>query len=231
MSFEGPKFEQNSDNDTLTVKEAFDGVRGAMKESAGKLAFDCADRIVAAEAGFPIKSGDVKKERMDRLKDDCKDALKSYSGKDVEELLKDTKEYKIPEFSNLVRKDQAGKALVHMESIDKYKLALVLVPLGPDGMRDFRQAKKLEISVGASGRVHIDTDLKLPCEQFSYDLEKFIIATIAENRDQDRKEFSIQPYPHTDKDNHVVSKSLIVLNDEQRTKVKDFIMEYFKENL
>lgn len=207
-------------------KEMF---RADFKESYKKGFFDNFFRSDALKAGLPIKEHDT--QRKSFIEREIKDYAKAISGKSVEEFAKEFENYKVPEFSQLVKKDQqTGKLLSSADSIEKYKCATAFAPLAKKGVRDFRQAKNFEVKINPSGRISFNTDLRLAHEELSYDPEKLFLSMLAESEDGN-KEFTIQPYAHIDKESKITSKSLLVLNNEQRKRVREFMIENIKQKL
>lgn len=223
---ENPNAENQSQGDE--IKKAFKEVFN-FKETHKKAFMENSFRLDALEAGMPIKKHDTQKESF--IKSEIVNYAKAISGKSYNEFAKDFENYKMPEFSQLVKKDQqTGKLLSNADSIEKYKWATAFAPLAKGGVRDFRQAKKFEIQKSQSGRIAFNTDLQLEHEKASYDPEKLFLSMLAESEDGD-KEFTIQPYAHIDKENKIVSKSLLVLNSEQRKMAREFMAENIKDNV
>jgi len=108
--------------------------------------------------------------------------------------------------------------------VEQYKWAIGISPLTEEGIRDFRNANQFSIESSSSGRIHFKTDLGSEYEKNGYNLEKLELSFIAEDEDGD-KEFTILPYAHTDANRSIRSKSLIILSQEQREKIKQFIVE------
>lgn len=222
--WENPSNKKQSTGDD--IKEFF---RVDFKESYKKAFFNASHRLTALEARSPIKDTDPQKKSF--LEREEQDYIKAITGKSKEEFAKEFESYKIPEFSQLVKKDQqTGKLLSDITNIEKYKWATAFTPLAKEGVRDFRQAKKFEVKTNPSGRISFNTDLRLAHEELSYDPEKLFLSMLAESEDGD-KEFTIQPYAHIDKENKIKSKSLLVLNGEQRKKVREFMIENVKNKV
>ncbi len=231
MSFEGPP-QPNAERNP-TVKEVFDDMKGGLKESYKRAGVRYAVRTNCAEAGFPLKKSDDKPDKMSRNRSEAVTFLTAYTGKDIKTLVKESEDYVLPELEDMVRKSpENDRVLVKLDELDRYKLALALAPVGKDGLRDFRKAKDIRIELDSSGRIYIGTEMGMPIEQYTYNPGKFIVSTYTEDRDPDiGQEYTVQSYAHVDSENKLKSKSLLIFNDEQRTKVRDFIKEYIDENL
>lgn len=230
MNPERPRFNEPSQNQgkgkgeaiTKFFKDFGESFKHANKEGAIKNAF----RIDAAEAGFPIKPYDVQRLSL------YKKEFESLSGKKKVELEQQFKDYKIPNLADVFNKDQNGKLLMNEDKIDEYRWAMAVAELEKMGIHDFRQAEDLEIQSHPShpDRIAFTTGSHLPDEKLSYEIKRLLFAVTGESRDGD-KEFTILPYAHNDKENHIGSKSILVFNDAQRKKLREFAVNYLKKNL
>lgn len=206
--------------DSYGFKEA---LKADFTLSYQKAAFTSMNRLTAIEAGNPIKKGDESKKSF--YEREVGDYIKALTGKSKEALVDEYKDYKVPELSELVKKDsKSGKLLYNINGVEKYKWATALSPLTEKGVRDFRNAKQFDVELSSSGKAHFKTDSGNEYERIGYDIGKLGVAFMAENEDGD-KEFTILPYAHINDDRGIGSKSLIVLNQEQREKVRRFITE------
>ncbi len=210
------------DNDKYGIKGFFES--GSFRESYAKPAIEYAHRVSAAEAGTPIKTGDTDKKQLDFLRREAGTFKEGFFGgkEEVAKQERELRDLKMPELLELFRKDENGKLLKNEPLIEKYKWAVASAPLVPDGVRDFRQTKQFEVSFSSSGGVLFSTDKKFAHERFIYDLPILSLALFAESEDGD-KGFTTLPYLIGGKDKKIVAKGLLILNAEQRKKLREVV--------
>jgi hypothetical protein len=103
----------------------------------------------------------------------------------------------------------------------------IMAPLQRMGVRNFKEANDFELQLSSSGRVRMGTEMGNEHEQSAYDIKKLAISLLAESKnDHDfGNEFTMLPYAHSDNEGHMISKSLIIVNQEQREKLRKFVFE------
>ncbi len=211
----------HGNSNTNKLAEVF---KGGYRESYAKPAIEYAHRIAAAEAGTPIKPGDMEREKLEFLRREAETFKAGFFG-DKGKMLEQEKQLRdleMPELLELFRKDKDGKLLKNTDLIEKYKWVAASAPLAPNGVRDFRKANKFEVSFDSSGGVLFSTDKKFAHERLIYDTPILSLAFFSESEDGD-KEFTTLPYLIGGKDKKIVAKGLLILNAEQRKQLKEAI--------
>lgn len=232
MGFESRKFEEEETIGKHEITEAFSAFGKSFELIYSKNGIQFANRISAAEAGVPIKPEDAEPQKLLFLKNE----LEAYSGQvfkgqKKEEWKKELEEYKMPVFSDVIKKDANRRLIVNEAEFGKYAWALTMTKLEQGGVRDFREAQNLDINIDpSSGRTTFSSEQKASIERFSYDFNRLAFAVFSESRDGD-KEFTILPYAHIDEEKHAQSKSVLVLNDSQREKLRRLVIEFLDKNL
>ncbi len=222
------KKDNNRDDDEHGFKKAFAGTGEAMKESYKRFLFINSYRLSAAEAGLPIKKHDADPEKMKFMQREESDYIKAITGKDKGSLRQEFKDYKLPKFSQLVRKDsKTRKVLFNIKGMDEYKLATIFAPLEEAGLRTFQNAKNFNIQLNSSGRIIIKTEMNNAYEQAVYDLKKLVVAILAESEvvGDSSDDLTMLPYVHLNRAGNIESKSLIVINQAQREKIRNFVFD------
>jgi hypothetical protein len=230
-SFENNK-NQSSDSELKTFFKR-DKEEGYFVESYRKALYDNSYRYSAAEAGTPIKKTDTYPDKMAFMKREETTYLKAVFKQDLETVKKESLNYRVPPMSQFIKKDSQKNILVqNLQEVSDYKKMTIAAPLEQGGVRDFRQADNFAAKWTPNQRVILQTEQGSDFENLTYDIRKLAIALLAESQSENEgtpgKNLSILPYPHMDEDAHLVSKSLIVLNSEQRELLRKFV---FTDNL
>lgn len=214
------------------LEKAFEGMAGSFANIYARNSVEYAHRIAAAEAGFPIKKDDLNLKKINFLKSE-RDVLRKASFKEnLPEAEEAMKNFKIPTLNDFVKKDSNGKLLMKEDIIGLYKWSSSLSRLQNNGVRDFREAKNFTVNSVPEhqDRISFSTENDNPEERLTYDFSRLSLATLAESLDGGN-EFTILPYPHTDEEGKIESKSLLVLSSEQRKKLRESILKYLQEQI
>ena len=193
----------------------FQSVAEAMRKAHLNFVTNCALRVMANEAGYPLRNGDNR--ITARLKQDVVSWMKEQTNKSMSDLKSDALQYQVPRTESLIQRDPSGVLGHNSELVRKYILSVPFFSLLRNGINDFRNSQCEIIFDTASKKIRMG---RAPA-QVDYDLDQLCLATLSGTMDTDSyvDRFFMCAYPHIKDDRTIEALSILLLSPTQHARV------------